>query len=312
MSRRAVDFASRKRELAVKLAQCGNAAGELEPIAGESEFAGDLVAVVVADRQFQLESELALAARFGAAGRMIEPLVDRAFGDEAQEIRGRPDRLALDAQRRMGDAHIRDLDLDPADRGIERAAVVAVDADARSIDPDLAVEAGQPRPVRRVVERHSLCLGGQRELALFAIRERKVGEIPRDLEARIARAAGEQAGAYPFAHAGPGGERHIAIQLRRIDARQLRTSVDRARPVGERSVFAADHARGIRVGEGQLLELDCVAFGGFTPAQLSFCGVEHQCLREQMRPVHGKRAAVELDRSVVVGCGDAAGETGDA
>ena len=62
----------------------------------------------------------------------------------------------------------------------------------------------------------------------------------------------------------------------------------------------------------QLLDLDRIAFGGFAPAQLSFCGVERQCLREQMRPVHGKRAAVELDRSVVVGCGDAAGETGDA
>jgi hypothetical protein len=51
------------------------------------------------------------------------------------------------------------------------------------------------------------------------------------------------------------------MQLRRLEARKLRSSVDGTRPVGERSVFAADHARGIRVGECQLLDLDRKAFG---------------------------------------------------
>src|SRR6185503_12184333 len=85
----AADVAAREHEVAIELAQRRDAPAEIDAIAGEGEVAGDKVAIVVAERQFQLERELAVTAGLGAAGRVIQPLVDRAFGDEAQEIRGR-------------------------------------------------------------------------------------------------------------------------------------------------------------------------------------------------------------------------------
>ena len=55
----------------------------------------------VAQRQLELQRQIARTRRLGSIGEMIDPAGDGTLGDKAQEIRRRPRRFAVDTKQRV-------------------------------------------------------------------------------------------------------------------------------------------------------------------------------------------------------------------
>jgi hypothetical protein len=170
--------ALRKLEMSVDLREHGQPRHS-EGIGHELVIAAHLRAIGIAERQRDLQRELALAGGLRTFGDAPDPLADGTLVHEAQEVRRRTRRFAGDHEQRMQRPQVRDVGLHGPELHTHDAPGPRGDRHARAFEPDIAVDRSDLRPSFHVIEQDVACLERDQELALLRIGKRKVREVAR-------------------------------------------------------------------------------------------------------------------------------------
>ena len=269
-------------------------AGKPDLSVGQCELARHPALVPLAERQIEVQHEPGVAGGFSVLGKVAGHRVDRAFAHEAQEVRERARRRTVDGELGCSAAQVGDRGMRLAELGAEHPPARRVDRQRRALEPELAVDAFDRRPVRRVVERHAAPLHSDDELARLAIGKRETREIAGELEPCIGHLAANECALHPPACRIPHDMRHIAIGLRGIAARELCGDVDLAW-TARRGPKGSRHAsRRVRVGEFEPRDVDARPPAGALPAHRALQRLERNRRREHARQIEHAVARRQL------------------
>ena len=251
---------------------------QAQVVAGQADAALDLAFGQVVKRQVEAECQVCRAGAAGLREGAAGPAAHRRRIDEAQHFVERSAAAAIETEHaalpKVGDAAIDARPVDPAE---PRAGVL--DQQARAVDDQLALAAGQRRPGRdepglvacgrhagHVSEFQALEAGRDAELAVLRVAcglERKLPEIAANPEVERAHAAGAHRALDILARTRRQAQRQIARHARRHALAQPAFELEPARiapaagDAGAGAGFPAgiELALRVAVGEARVLHL---------------------------------------------------------
>ena len=289
-----IEVVAGKAQRAANLGQRRQVAIHHQAVAVEAETAVDLRAGQLAQRQPELELELAVALGAHVLGEMVDALADRTGFDEAKEIRRRAGGLAAHQEHFVGLLKIGDLGAHLAQLDAEALAALARDQHALAREQQLAVDVVDLGPGGGIAQLGLLELAAHLEEALLAIAERKIPEVAAQSQRGVGGLAADDRAAQPVAHVLADHQRHVAPNGLATATRQAGLHVDPPRALLQRAPGAAGFAGRIAVVEGGLVQRHVQAIVGDAPIGVGGEGFEfEQGIGEHRRQLEHGLVAVE-------------------
>ena len=264
-----IEAVGREVQFAVDLGQRRQVAVGRQLVGDEAVAAIDPAIDDVMQGQLEVQAQLAVAGGGHVGGVVVDALAHRTGLDELEETRRGAGGAAVDGEQLRAGSELGDLGGHRTEADAENAAALPADQHARAFEQQLAVEAANLRPIRRIAQHGAAKAALDLEYPVLAVLVGEFGQVALEAQSDLVRHAADDGAPEPVARLLIHDQGHIAPDGAAGAMAQLGAQVDLARPAGACEPIAAAGFTGrVLVAEGRALQMhvDAAAIG--LPAHL--------------------------------------------